>query len=318
MSIFSTGTRQNIQVIPPDTSSPQGNYSLLQPMMIAPKAPDKPMNQEDAKDARRRFLQKHARISFRQPKLASSDEGSGKLPFTVGERKLLPLPVVLPRVSEIIRELKPATKQPTPIFDLDPGASEDNQDKVQMRSSLHQTKETSGQNQVNENRRFLRHQQGSPGLLLDSGNGKEVPRARPILVKVLNSQHRPILVSAQARVLPRPNPISPATLRTGRKPRQRFHLQARPTTTSTFPTFEESSTTPRPIVEAPQEQLTSESSVAPSVTPLEHPAEETESQEDLIQTYYKENINGRVHIGDISSDAHFDEIYDAFIELKKV
>ncbi|XP_071548021.1 uncharacterized protein [Panulirus ornatus] len=329
-NIFSTGTRQNIQVILPDAPSPRGNDSLLQPMMTAPKAQGEMMNQEDAKDARRRFLQKHARISFRQPKLVHSEEGSDKLPFTVVERKLLPLPVVLPRVSEIIpsklhftRELKPAAKQPTPILILDPGASEDNQDKMQVRNSLQQTPQSSGRNHINENRRFLRHQQGSPGLLPDPDDSilEDAPRARPVLVKVLNSQHRPILVSAQARVLPRPKAISPVPIRTGPRPRQRSQPQRRPATPSTFPNIEELSTTPTPIEEALWEQLTSDSSLSPTVTTLEHSAEETESQEDLVQTYYNENINGRVHIGDISSvddAAPLEEIFDAFIELKKV
>ena len=41
---------------------------------------------------------------------------------------------------------------------------------------------------------------------------------------------------------------------------------------------------------------------------------------NIAATYYEENVNGRVHIGDVSrvDSAPAQEIMDAFIELKKV
>ncbi|KAG7163913.1 jagged-1-like [Homarus americanus] len=384
--ILSTGTRHNVRVISPDNSSPSGTYSLTQPTTSniskdtdeVTDATEEVKVEEDPKDVRRRFLQKHARISFRQPKLASSEEQSSKLPYMVVERKLLPLPVVLPRVSDIIpRDQMLAhklNKQPTPILIL--GDSDNTQDNSKtMRYSLQQQTETSGRNQISENRRFLRHQQGSPGFISSVGenrNGPAPPHGGPVLVKVLNSQRRPILVSAQARALPRRNPMTPATLRTHKRPRQQSQAHMKPpTTTTTTPSTTKTTTTTttepptrpttKPSTWPPtrpsiwpttwpsshattpifQEPFTFTARTSPPSSRLPSPSPGTpvalpftsadlgppedfvalEGRESIIRTYYDENANGRVHIGDISrvdDAAPHDEIFDAFIELKKV
>nr|XP_045585082.1 uncharacterized protein LOC123747094 [Procambarus clarkii] len=326
--ILPTGSRHNVHIISPDTLSSLGTYSMTQPTTGIPEDTDADVtDEEDPKDARRRFLQKHARISFRQPKLASSEEDSDKLPFAVVERKLLPLPVVLPRVSDITRDgrrfaYKPANKQSTPIIILGLRAPENIQEKVQA-------SETSGKNQINENRRFLRHQQESPGFVTDAvESGHQPPQEGPVLVKVLNSQRRPILVSSQARALPRSNTVSPATARTSPGTRQQPPVSSGPTNTSTTPTpatpdtSEKPVATTRPFWKARQVTPTLGSSERASVfTPAPEEVDVVEGRESVVQTYYNENVNGRVHIGDTSSvddAAPHKEIFDAFIELKKV
>ncbi|KAK8731790.1 hypothetical protein OTU49_007265 [Cherax quadricarinatus] len=313
----------NIQVISQDTASPLGTYSITHPTTDTPEGTG---SEEDPKDARRRLLQKHARISFRQPKLANSEEDSGKLPYTVVERKLLPLPVVLPRVSDIIpggrRPAHKSNKQPTPILILGSSVPDSIQGSTQA-------SEISGRNQINENRRFLRHQQETPGFLTET---RQEPGNEPALIKVLNSQRRPILVSAYARALPRSNPLIPTSPRTQSRPRQQVVASRRPTTTPPTITLPTTPAIPKQFVTSTtraswrgrQEVATDGRpeglSLLPPV-PSSWEIDDVEGRESVLHTYYDENVNGRVHIGDTSSVDHaapHKEIYDAFIELKKV
>ncbi|ROT78064.1 hypothetical protein C7M84_003247 [Penaeus vannamei] len=254
------GDPDGVQVVAADSSSPKGTYSLLQPTPV----PGRASRMNLTKDERRLLLQNTARISFRRPKLVSATDKSGNLPFKVFERKLIPLPVFLPRVSEIIpgkegpvRLFKTIEKKPTPILVLDSVPQDEKENMLITKASPEECDPTPDDNQLDENRRFIRHQEGGP-------DPSQILRSAPS--KLMRIRERPLFVSAQASALPRPNPDEPAW----------------------------------PASEAAPEGR-------------EVPAEP--------RTYYEQNSNGRVHIGDVSEvdeGAPHEEIYDAFIELKKV
>lgn len=326
-----TGDPESVQVVTADSSSPKGTYSLLQPTPV----PGRASRMNLTKDERRLLLQNTARISFRRPKLVSATDKSGGLPFKVFERKLIPLPVFLPRVSEIIpgkegpvRLFKTIEKKPTPILVLDNVSQDEKENMLITKASPEEDDQTPDDNQLDENRRFIRHQQGGPdpSQIVERRPSTRAPRPSPrpsgpspgssstssptqlrsAPSKLMRIRERPLLVSAQASALPRPNPVSPGTLRTRTTPLQQSQANSKPTTTSTSTTTTERSNAP------PQEEPAwSSSEAAPEGREL--PAEP--------QTYYEQNSNGRVHIGDVSEvdeGAPHEEIYDAFIELKKV
>ncbi|KAK7013176.1 hypothetical protein SK128_004775 [Halocaridina rubra] len=308
------------------------------------------------KEERRIILQNTARISFRQPKIVSKEDNqSNSLQFKVIERKLLPLPVFLPRVSEIIpgeegptRILKAVTKQPTPILVLESRSDADN---AALKDALADLQDNSNGNQIDANRRFLRHHEGA--FIPELEESAEVVRSRNPspsvtprsnrVIKVSSLNDQPLLVSAHASALPRPNPVSPATLRTKPIPSQRSGVstkQSLPSTTTSQPPeplnnqpprilTTTSTTTPAPITSPSTPTLrTSTAHLFQSRSSLGSPIIESVSVEDVIaqgsediQTYYEENSNGRVHIGDVigvDDAAPLKEIYEAFIELKKV
>ncbi|XP_037778716.1 uncharacterized protein LOC119575270 [Penaeus monodon] len=326
-----TGDPESVQVVTADSSSPKGTYSLLQPTPV----PGRASRMNLTKDERRLLLQNTARISFRRPKLVSATDKSGGLPFKVFERKLIPLPVFLPRVSEIIpgkegpvRLFKTIEKKPTPILVLDNVSQDEKENMLITKASPEEDDQTPDDNQLDENRRFIRHQQGGPdpSQIVERRPSTRAPRPSPrpsgpspgssstssptqlrsAPSKLMRIRERPLLVSAQASALPRPNPVSPGTLRMRTTPLQQSQANSKPTTTSTSTTTTERSNAP------PQEEPAwSSSEAAPEGREL--PAEP--------QTYYEQNSNGRVHIGDVSEvdeGAPHEEIYDAFIELKKV
>lgn len=284
-----------------------------------------------SKEERKIILQNYSRISFRQPpNPTKEDDQPDNTPFKISMRKLLPLPVFLPRVSEIIpgdegptRILKSITKQPNPILILESRSNKD---------TLPQEPESPNRNQIDENRRFLRHQQGGPDFLPELQENAAADHARNPqaltltsnkVVKVPSVGRQPLPVSAHAIALPRPNPVSPATLRTWHIPSQhsganRQGLTRPPTTLSPNTS---SSTTPLRNTSMQILKAQSRSSIwTPSDSISEEDDVIAEGSED-IQTYYEENSNGRVHIGDVlgvDDAAPHDEIYEAFIELKKV
>ncbi|KAK8401384.1 hypothetical protein O3P69_002862 [Scylla paramamosain] len=268
--------------------------------------------EEDPKATRRRLLQKHARISFR-PVKSGSGAGSGAgqtttAPPAVGERKLLPLPVVLPRVTEMsppalmpsLRKHKPVLKQP-------------------LAASL-----TTGSAQDPARKNFI-----------PSARGGNVP-ARPRLVQVLNSQRRPILVSLPAAPLTLSGAVAPSTASWG-------HPKATCSAGAVYQTQSRRGTPWRVGSAAPQGEG-HEASGTERLETLRPLPRELESQRalsgqpdrrnipsdfedfhipavtNIAATYYEENANGRVHIGDVSrvDSAPAREIMDAFIELKKV
>ncbi|XP_064112158.1 protein eyes shut-like isoform X1 [Macrobrachium nipponense] len=335
-----TNSPSQIQIVTTDSNSSTGSFDLS----LTGERPDRskrPRN-ELTKDERRIILQNSARILFRQPKLVSKEKEEPESPsFKVIERKLLPLPVFLPRVSEIIpgdegptRILKSVTKQPTPILVLEPRSDSDN---IVFKDSISQEPESPRRNQIDENRRFIRHQEGSPDFIpgVDDVPSTESARSPQSIihpsnriVKVSRLGDQSLEISAHATALPRPNPISPGTLRTRFIPVQQTGAsskhEAQPLNrTSALSTeksvtikVQNSSSTEKPAVPQAQSR-SSEWLSSESLTEDDVIAEGSEG----IQTYYEENSNGRVHIGDVrgvDDAAPHEEIYEAFIELKKV
>ncbi|XP_050736191.1 protein delta homolog 2-like isoform X2 [Eriocheir sinensis] len=347
------------------------------------------VEEEDPKAIRRRLLQKYARISFRPVKSASgAGSEAGRVtptPYVAGDRKLLPLPVVLPRATDA---LPPATA-PTALRKQKSAAKQQSADAHPAAGA----QESSSKNLISSH-----------------------VTARPRLVQVLNSQRRPILVSlpaaAHTTTPPAPAPASGPTSSTPPPPDRSFNTFSFPTLGTRRPSAPEPRgpinlyprklTTSPPPTKSPADTTTTTTTTTtlrpwPKVKvtlwpparrlgaftrhpvqgpPLRaevggrglagliqaaaaerHEAAGTERLETLsplsseaapqralrhrlgpveafpgfegatpstsregAATYYEQNGNGRVHIGDVSrvDSAPTQEIMDAFIELKKV
>ena len=100
--------------------TPRGEHSRIHAVTASPRKvqPEKPQRKFDSKEqkrlkdmelknARKRFLQQQATITFRQPKILPTIRTKSrplKLPFTVIDRKHLSLPVFRPRVIDVDRK----------------------------------------------------------------------------------------------------------------------------------------------------------------------------------------------------------------------
>ncbi|CAL4068877.1 unnamed protein product, partial [Meganyctiphanes norvegica] len=267
-------TPANAQFFTSDFVSPRENYSLVQQNSNAtnPKVLSEARRlYEESDDLNRKiFLQNNARIIFRTPKISSAEDSNGnKVPLKVIDRKLLPLPVFLPRVQEILpnkQSQKEEGREPTPVFLFD----FDNEESF----------EQLGRNQIGENRRFLRHQEDSPDyvytdLIEAESNEKRRPSQQRI-VRV-NSFNRPFMVSAGATALPRLNPFFSSTLRQPVTEKQKpvdlmqSNEQDKPTTSTlpkTTPSMPVTTTSsiPKTTPKAPSRPVTTTTSITKATT----------------------------------------------------
>ncbi|CAL4068875.1 unnamed protein product, partial [Meganyctiphanes norvegica] len=331
-------TPANAQVVTTDAISPMGKYSLVVQQNTNPTTPraanevKRPYEDPD-KLNRKIFLQNNARITFRSPKISSAEDSNGnKVPLKVIDRQLLPLPVYLPRVHEVItnKQLQiDEGREPTPIYLFDVG----NEESFELE-----------RNQISENRRFLRHQEESPDYVLtDLVEAESNEKRRPIHQRIVrvNSFNRPFLVSAGATALPRANPFSISTIRqpATAKPKQldlmHTSAESKPTT-STIP-----KTTPTmPVTTISSIPKTTHKSQATTILRTEFIEEEDifETQESVLQPQVKakpdhpdlkenksvlqvhndEFMGGGVHIGAHFAPHENKAFHEAFIELRKV
>ena len=304
-----------------------------------------PSFSEAAKQKRRESIESKLR-SFRRPvQTKTSIDEFSDLPYTVVERNNIPLPVFLPRVSEIIPGESSSSnqnvKEPTPILVLDAKPqtekiilakdSEDNDDETNQRHNL-----------IAESPRFTRNDIGT--VLVEPKDVKTNTKTESIVdsnTRIAYIDGEPVLVEANNDPLPKEIFNSedfsnqPSQTRLSRRigvpfeeipthvasSRQEnvlsLNIPSPNTVTKTKNTFKNEAKDGFWTVTRPNsnEDVFIEEDLGPHNIVIGAGSE-------TKRTYYEENTAGSVHIGDVASVAQYaplkKEISDAFIELKRL